>query len=209
MSGKHSKHYSDEDHEYVYEDYEEYTQPEPVHLPSHEHRRKCTKVKCEAQGQDQFCVPLSFDQELVLSGAGNLIALSTVASNNDNIRGVLKLKFNSSLSKAAYALYVYNALSEDNRIIGAHLHAGSASQNGQVVVSLFEGPPRNVNGLLIKGVFDNRSVDDLNATGFPAINSVASLYQAIRDGNLYVNVHSELFPEGIIRGQIYLRNLQH
>lgn len=163
------------------------------------HRRP--QVSCGSQAQDSFCVPLSFDQELAFNDAGVLVPLSTLASNNDNVRGVLKLKFNSNLSKAAYALYVYNATAANNRITGAHLHFGSANRNGPVVVNLFDGPARNANGLLIKGRFDNR---DIVADG--STNSVASIYQAIRDGLLYANVHSEQFPDGIVRGQIYLKN---
>lgn len=165
------------------------------------------RMSCGSQGQDAFCVPLSFDQELIAVTGGALVPLSTTAGNTGGVRGLLKLKFNSSLSRAAYALYVYNATDRDNRITAGHLHAGVASVNGPVVVALFDGPPRNVNGLLIKGEFDNRDV--VGATGdvdAPTINSVGSLYQAIREGALYANVHSEEFPGGIIRGQIYLKN---
>ena len=208
MSGKHhkhsAKHSTREDDEYEVIRHEDYGYEDLPDLPFD---RRRPQVACGAQAQDSFCVPLSFDQELVTNGAGLLVPLSTVAQNNDNIRGVLKLKFNSSLSKAAYALYVFNATNEDNRIISAHLHLGPASANGPVVVTLFEGPARNVNGLLIKGTIDNRDVVDFAAGGGnPATNSVASLYQAIRDGRLYVNVHSEQFPDGVVRGQIYLKN---
>lgn len=170
-------------------------------LPYEQHQRR-SQVSCGSQGQDSFCVPLTFDQELVPNDTGVLVPLSTVSTNQDNIRGVLKLKFNSSLSKAAYAVYVYNAVGDDNRIVAAHLHFGAASTNGPVIVNLFDGPPRNVNGLLIKGSFDNRDI----AANEDVTNSVASIYQAIRNGLLYANVHSEQFPDGVVRGQIYLKN---
>ncbi len=168
---------------------------------SKHNRPKCTQLSCDAQVS--FCVPLSFDQELTTNSSGQLVPLSTVATNKDRIRGVLKLKFNSSLSKAAYALYVFNATNPQNRITDAHLHLGSSSTNGDVVVDLYNGQPRNVNGLLSSGIITNNNIIFRNVEGFPVTNSVASLYQAIRQSALYVNVHSEQFPGGVIRGQIF------
>lgn len=208
MSGKHRKHVEYEEvfeHDFGYEDEEG---EETFHLDDenhHHHERKCTRVKCGSQSQNSFCVPLTFDQELIENDEGVLVPLSNEQANLDNVRGAFKLKFNSSLSKAAYALYVYNARAESDRITAAHLHFGNASINGPRVVPLFEGPPRNVNGLLIKGLIDNRDVVQESDTGVN-VNSLASLYEAIRAGNIYVNVHSERFPGGIIRGQIYLNN---
>lgn len=173
-------------------------------VPIAAQRKRCTDVKCGSQSQSAFCTPLSFDQELALGPGGFLVPLSTLATNTDGIRGVLKLKFNSSLSRAAYALYVFGATNPTNRIVGAHLHAGSTSQTGPVVVDLFNGPARNVNGLLIKGLIDNSSIAGLNGVDeYPTVNSVASLYSAIQDGYVYANVHSAQFPDGVVRGQIY------
>lgn len=169
-------------------------------------QQRCNQIKCDSQDQIAFCVPLSFDQELVEGTGGVLVPLSKLATNADNIRGVLKLKFNSSLSKLAYALYVFNATNRDNKITMAHLHVGGASSNGPPAVDLFNGPARNVNGLLIKGLIDNASIEPLVIDDINAINSVASIYQAIREGALYANIHSEQFTDGIIRGQIYLKN---
>lgn len=201
MSGKHRKYVEEVyEHNFGSENGEETFNLDDD--SDHHHKKKhCPRVKCGPQAQESFCIPLSFDQELVENEEGNLVPLSNEAANLDDVRGVLKLKFNSSLSKAAYALYVYNARSESNRIVGAHLHYGNASSNGPVLVALFEGPPRSSNGLLIKGVIDNRSVVQESETGV-AVNSLASLYEAIRAGNVYVNVHSEQFPGGIVRGQI-------
>lgn len=209
MSGQLSSHIDGEYEEFILGDADSpavHAQP-----PS---SAKCSQATCGAQDQSAFCVPISFDQELIAATGGTtgvtggvLVPLSTVAKNVDNIKGTLKLKFNSSLSKAAYAVYVFNATSPDNRIVASHLHLAPASENGAIVVPLFVGPPRNVNGLLIKGTIDNKSVIPFAPTAtLPATNSVASLYQAIREGVLYVNVHSDKFPNGVARGQIYLKH---
>jgi hypothetical protein len=178
---------------------------------------KCNQVSCAAQDQNAFCVPLSFDQVLITATGGTtgmtgitpgmIIPLSTVARNVDGVKGTLKLKFNNSLSKAAYALYVFNATSQENRITSAALYLAPAGATGPMVVPLYLGPPRVVNGLLIKGTIDNRSIIPAAATdSLPAVNNVASLYQAIREGVLYASVNSDRFPNGVIRGQIYLKH---
>jgi len=174
--------------------------------------RKCNNVRCGPQSQVSFCVPLSFDQELVVgtggtgTTGGSLVPLSFNSINADKISGQLKLKFNSSLSMMAYKLYVFNAISPYNQITAAHLHLGSASQNGPVVIPLYEKDPTNVNGLLSEGVITNKDIINTNLSGFSIINSVNSLYNAITEEVIYANVHSTQFPAGIIRGQIYVNH---
>lgn len=195
MSEKKYKHYSENDYKHY--------KPIPIPAPSIGPRgNNYSNTKCDVQTNLSFCVPLSFDQELAENNIGSLVPLSTIAENLDGIRGILKLKFNSSLSRVAYAVYVFKATNPNNKITAAHLHLGTANLNGPVIVELFNGPARNVDGILINGLIDNSNIiiaDQL-------INSVASLYQAIRDGILYANVHSQSFPDGIIRGQIYSGN---
>lgn len=173
---------------------------------SNDDNRRPEEVRCESQGQNTFCVPISFDQELIAGTGGVFVPLSLSFINTDRIHGVLKLKFNSTLSRAGYRLYVYNAILRGNRIVDAHLHHGDAHENGPVIVGLFNsnGNPRAVNGLLSQGIIENRDIaivdNNGDATGF---NSVASLFERIREGHIYVNVHNEQFPNGVIRGQIF------
>lgn len=193
-------------HKLDYEFFEEGQAPVSKEHEATINKQRCSQFKCKSQDQMAFCVPLSFDQVLVPGTGGVLIPLSKVSANVDNIRGVLKLKFNSSLSKLAYAIYIFNATCNDNQIISSNLHVGGASSNGPVAVNLFNGPPLNVNGRLTKGLIDNKSIESLVIEGVNAINSVASLYQAIREGALYANVTSQQHPDGVVRGQIYLKN---
>jgi hypothetical protein len=195
-----------------------------------------SNMRCESQGQSKFCIPLSFYQELISqqnplgafgpsgpsgpSGdSGNtckLVPLSLVAKNTDKIHGVLKLKFNSSLSLLAYKLYVYNATSSDNMIINAYLHLGSAVVNGPVVAKLYNGSPKNIDGLVAEGILSNNDIITnfvkpnslMNNTGAELkydyhIKNIAALYIAILEGSIYANVSSAKFPNGIIRGQAY------
>ncbi len=148
-----------------------------------------------------FRVPISFYQELAETPDG-LVPLSRISRNMNNVKGFLKLRFKKDLSRAAYKLYVFNATATQDRIISAHLHDGRAFENGPIIVTLFNGPAINVDGLLSRGYIDNSNITSVNGQNME-INTLASLYQSIRDGNIYANVHSERYPAGIIRGQIF------
>lgn len=78
------------------------------------------------------------------------------------------------------------------RPTAAHIHAGAAGINGEVVVPLFEaaaGLPKSIHG--VGGVV--RNVD-------------AALLQRVRTrpASYYVNVHNADFPAGAVRGQLAL-----
>jgi hypothetical protein len=162
--------------------------------------REHNKSICRAQ--NSFYVPISFAQELAhKDGEDNLIPLSLITENPEKVHGLLKLRFNNSMSVATYKLYVFNSEYNKNRIIGAHLQSGSANQNGLGIAELYNGFPTNSNGFLSKGYITNRDIHNIQGS---VVNSVSALYQAILQGNVYVNVMTELYPAGFIRGQIYL-----
>lgn len=87
-----------------------------------------------------------------------------------------------------------------NEITGAHIHNGSAGQNGDVVVSL-SGPDSAENGdnatLSLKG---NITTDDLQ--GPLEGKELSEMVSLMSDGTVYVNVHTDEFKDGAIRGQI-------
>lgn len=180
------------------------------HRHKHKKQRDCKykpNVICENKNQTEFCVPLVFQQELIEgSGGEGFVPLSRSAQNLDRIHGTLQLKFNSKFSRLAYRLYVYNASNPLNRITGAHLHSGAANVNGPVIVNLYNGSARRVNGELSHGVLNNDNVAINYSPDAFNFNSIASIYEGIRQGIVYVNVHSEQFPNGVIRGQIYLKD---
>jgi len=77
-------------------------------------------------------------------------------------------------------------------IQAAHLHMASAGSDGPVVLNLGEG----IVGNTISGSFDASEFEGLIA--------------AMASGMVYVNVHTEMFPAGEIRGQLMLdRRISH
>lgn len=88
-------------------------------------------------------------------------------------------------------------------VTAAHLHCASVGSNGPVVAYLFGDIP---GGFDVDGTLAEFTLKDANIVSgagcSPAISSISDLAQAMRDGNVYVNVHTALNPSGEIRGQL-------
>jgi len=79
----------------------------------------------------------------------------------------------------------------------AHIHSGKASENGPVVATLFKGSKDTVNGALVQG-----SITADKLEGPLKGKSISDLVSLIDKSSAYVNVHTQSFPDGEIRGQI-------
>ncbi len=84
----------------------------------------------------------------------------------------------------------------------AHIHVGTAAEAGQVMFTLYT---RATDGVLTGNGFA-RNLTSANFT--PATSATLNIttyeqaLQAIRNGNAYINVHTDAFPGGEIRGQL-------
>ena len=79
----------------------------------------------------------------------------------------------------------------------AHIHSGKANENGPVVATLFKGSKDTVNGALVQG-----SITADKLEGPLKGKSISDLVSLIDKSSAYVNVHTQSFPDGEIRGQI-------
>ena len=77
-----------------------------------------------------------------------------------------------------------------------HIHVGGPGANGPIVLKLRPTLPADS----LSGTFDDTF--DLTAVAYPAGITADSVRSAFQNGNLYVNVHSEQYPGGEIRGQL-------
>ncbi len=82
-------------------------------------------------------------------------------------------------------------------IVAAHLHLGQAGVNGPVVVDL--GAGIRDNGRVVFTVTEADLVDVLAGA------DLETLIGEMAADNVYVNIHTDAFPNGEIRGQIALR----
>jgi CHRD domain len=91
-----------------------------------------------------------------------------------------------------------NVTNLDN-IKAAHIHSGDFGQNGDIIVPLFipATPVDVLNGTLVEG-----KVTAVDLQGPLKGKTINDLVQLINNTKTYVNIHTEQYPNGEIRGQI-------
>jgi hypothetical protein len=129
------------------------------------------------------------------SGAQEVDEVDTPAMGN------FKAKFDKGLTKVSVDLEVKNLVGSAT---GVHLHCARPGANGPVVLGLMNPGPLSFNGKKIRGTLTNAdfSVADCSTAVGRPVNNIAALAFAMRDGLIYVNVHSDFSPGGEIRGQV-------
>jgi hypothetical protein len=84
----------------------------------------------------------------------------------------------------------------------AHIHTGKQGENGPVVVTLYKSAtPQPINGKLAYGNITANLLE-----GPMKGKQISDLATAMSNGSTYVNVHTEKYPNGEIRGQIMMAN---
>ncbi|HEY7696669.1 MAG TPA: CHRD domain-containing protein [Nitrososphaeraceae archaeon] len=125
-----------------------------------------------------------------LSGKDEVPATPSTAT------GSAKFQTDENGTKVSYWLNI-TGLSE---ITGAHIHNGTAGQNGDVVVTL-SGPESAANAQnQVISLNGNITKDKLQ--GPLANKELSELVSLMSDETVYVNVHTGEFQQGAIRGQI-------
>ena len=81
----------------------------------------------------------------------------------------------------------------------AHIHQGKSGENGEPVVDLLAigNKAKTQNGVLING-----SIVDSSLIGPMKGKTLSDLVSSMNAGNNYVNVHTQVNPDGEIRGQL-------
>jgi hypothetical protein len=87
-----------------------------------------------------------------------------------------------------------------NEITGTHIHNGSAGQNGDIVVTLSQQESTKDGDNATLSLKGNITKDNLE--GPLKGKELSELVSLMSDGNVYVNVHTDEFKNGAIRGQI-------
>ncbi len=97
--------------------------------------------------------------------------------------------------------YVVRGSNIQGAVMG-HVHCGAKGQNGPVIIPLFESSPTDINGVLAEGSLSTEDILPAAANCSPNIQTMPQFVQAMREGKLYVNVHTTKFPNGVVRGQL-------
>ena len=134
------------------------------------------------------------------SFSATLSGKDEVPPTESNSTGTAKFQItenNDNESRVSYWVNI-TGIKEVNE---AHIHNGSTGENGDIVVTLSKGksakgddrPPQ-------MGFAGNITKDDLQG---PLKNKeISDLVSLMSDGNGYVNVHTDKYPDGAIRGQV-------
>ena len=88
-----------------------------------------------------------------------------------------------------------------SNVAQAHIHIGPRDENGPVAAFLFglADPPVTTDGILAQGTITE---SDLIATMGVFDGTMATLLDHLRAGTAYVNVHTQAYPAGEIRGNV-------
>ncbi|MBI2024224.1 CHRD domain-containing protein [Candidatus Giovannonibacteria bacterium] len=129
----------------------------------------------------------------------NLRGSDEVPPVSTNTSGRLILSFNPTHTAAAFRLDVFNGIN----VAEAHLHCAASGQNGPVIVFLFGKIPGgfDVNGTISSFTLNDDNILPEGATCSTPVTNMSTLFNAIRNGIIYANVHTVSHPAGEIRGQ--------
>jgi hypothetical protein len=133
--------------------------------------------------------------------------LETPASISSAGSGSFKIRVNSDKTAARYELE-YEDL-EGSEVLFAHIHLGQPGTTGGVMVFLCSNQAAPVpapacpgpEGGEVEGRLDEDDLIGPDAQGV-APGEFEEFVEALRRGAAYVNVHTDLYPPGEIRGNI-------
>jgi hypothetical protein len=118
--------------------------------------------------------------------------------------GSFHMQIMPSYTGSNFSLWVW----EGTNVTAAHLHCAPYGKNGPVIATLWSRGKggKDVNGLLKRRSLSNADIVDTKAGGECPVSifNLKGLRKAIEDGLIYVNVHSEEYPNGVIRAQLYV-----
>lgn len=86
-------------------------------------------------------------------------------------------------------------------VSAAHIHLGASGTNGDVIVPLFTGPTKSGS---FTGTLASGAITEADLTGPMQGKTFQELASSVLAGQTYVNVHTDKYPNGEIRGQIVL-----
>jgi CHRD domain len=134
------------------------------------------------------------DFDAILSSASEVPPVQTIASGFAD----LDVEVEDGQRVVDYQLSVSNI----SGVTQAHIHQGNSSENGPIIVSLFNAsstPTGPVTGQLAEG-----QITPANFVGPLQGMQLDDLITLMQNGTAYVNVHTEQNPQGEIRGTIQL-----
>lgn len=105
-----------------------------------------------------------------------------------------------TISKDESSVHYKVIVANIKNVAAAHFHMAPANANGGIVRGIFQNPNPQPSGPM-NGILAEGDITAANLSGALAGN-LPGFINAIRSGNIYVNVHTMAYPGGEIRGQL-------
>lgn len=124
----------------------------------------------------------------ILSGSESVPAVETMARGDATF----------TVIKDEKALSYYVTVSDIENVTAAHIHLGKKGENGPPVALITNDKKAGkFSGTLAEGTITKKDL-----MGPMMGKSVEDLIKKIKKGDAYLNVHTDKYPNGEIRGQI-------
>lgn len=157
---------------------------------------------CSPDNQEETSNNPNYESEVITKAHAATLNFTTslkgsneVPANDSNGAGVAIVKISKDGNSISYKLNTANV----ENVFAAHFHLAPAGSNGGVVATLYSNPNQPSgpdNGVLAQGTITAAEVSGSIAGDLDA------LIAAIKDGLIYINVHTSDVPSGELRGQL-------
>ena len=131
-------------------------------------------------------------------GVRSFSAALSGSANKSNSTGTAKFLVNENNSQISYWINVTGI----RKINQAHVHNGTTGQDGDIVVSLLSNSKSAKGNATPPKIGFNGNITKGDLRGPMQGKDISDLITLMGNGSAYVNIHTDKYPKGAIRGQI-------
>jgi CHRD domain-containing protein len=131
-------------------------------------------------------------------GVQSFTATLSGSANKSNSTGTAKFLVNDNNSQISYWINVTGI----KKINQAHVHNGTTGQNGDIVVSLLSNSKSAKGNATPPKIGFKGNITKGDLRGPMQGKEISDLITLMGNGSAYINIHTDKYPKGAIRGQI-------
>jgi len=131
-------------------------------------------------------------------GVQSFSAALSGSANKSNSTGTAKFLVNENNSQISYWINVIGI----KKINQAHVHNGTTGQDGDIVVSLLSNSKSAKGNATPPKIGFNGNITKGDLRGPMQGKDIPDLITLMGNGSAYVNIHTDKYPKGAIRGEI-------
>ncbi|MGA9927863.1 MAG: CHRD domain-containing protein [Nitrososphaeraceae archaeon] len=131
-------------------------------------------------------------------GVQSFSAALSGSANKSNSTGTAKFLVNENNSQISYWINVTGI----KKINQAHVHNGTTGQDGDIVVSLLSNSKSAKGNATPPKIGFNGNITKGDLRGPMQGKDISDFITLMGNGSAYVNIHTDKYPKGAIRGEI-------